>query len=66
MFEKRNNVNANNEIIALNELTEYGEIVRLNVCVEHALADIQNTFSSMLPPTPVVFKYKELLLQMLL
>ena len=42
---------ANNEAIVLNELTEYGESVRPSVCVEHALADIKDTFQ-----TPVLAK----------
>lgn len=39
-------MNSNNEIIALNELTEYGESVRPSVFVEHALADIKDTFQT--------------------
>jgi len=44
-------MNANNDAIVLNELTEYGESVRPSVCVEHALADIKDTFQ-----TPVLAK----------
>lgn len=39
-------MNTKNDAIVLNELTESVESIRPSVCVEHALADIKDTFQS--------------------